>query len=740
MPEPRDVDTAAPEQPHHMPRLLTTTRPLPSPIAPPEGDSAMEPRRIFAALKYHWFVFLVLGSLTAAGLGAAAWELLPAKYTTTALLRVNSNNAGLLGTDNQNLRNEFLTFLRTQRDAITSENVLRAALRDSKIGNTEMLKSVDDPVRWLQDNIVVEFSEHSELMKVSLTGENPAECAEIINAMNAAYMKEVVLVDQLKKQSILNTLDKSRAQMEEKVKNFKVALDLKRKRPGGPDAPATPIDSQSQKTRVSAAEFARLNEELRHAEMNYKLFEQHLQQLQARHDKVDAQEPTPQEFEDYFSRDPDYRPLLDAAERSTKHVSYMRGSYASPTHPDVLAAQSKADGAKREAEDYRNKKKVELTKQVQAYNRKQLDGEIEKAAADLSSRDLARRMLRQQIEATPPPIETLRSIPGGPTIHEKNPADYDIDESSLVYAITTYEDLLKRQNQQTVEIQAAKPRVDEWQKASVPIKKEMKKQLVGTLFAVLMGFGAVGACITLYENKVNRLFGARDLTSDPSLHLIGTLPEISGHDAIGDAQGLKADPYMEGVEKVRLMLGRNFLGKRAQTILISSASAGEGKTTLAGHLAVSLTRADRKTIIVDANLRRPGLHEHLGLSAGPGVCELLRGDVAMTGDAVQRTTINNLWFLSAGAWDSAAQQALGRDRFRRILDKLRQEYDYVIIDSHDLSTVADTFQVGQHCDAVIVCARKYVSRKPVVEQAYRKVRELGVPHTGLIFLGESAKS
>ena len=91
---------------------------------------------------------------------------------------------------------------------------------------------------------------------------------------------------------------------------------------------------------------------------------------------------------------------------------------------------------------------------------------------------------------------------------------------------------------------------------------------------------------------------------------------------------LKADPYMEGVEKVRLMLGRNFLGKRAQTILISSASAGEGKTTLAGHLAVSLTRADRKTIIVDADLRRPALHEHLGLAAGPGVCELLRGEGA----------------------------------------------------------------------------------------------------------------
>jgi capsular exopolysaccharide synthesis family protein len=474
--------------------------------------------------------------------------------------------------------------------------------------------------------------------------------------------------------------------------------------------------------------------------MYYKLAEQRLQQMQARREKVDAQEPTAQEFEEYFSKDLEYRSMLDRAEHTEKTVSSFRGSYANPEHPDVLAMQRKAEKARREADEYRAKKKTELTRQVQDYNRKTLDGEIEKATMDLSSRDLARRLLRQQIDATPPPIEPMRTVTGNTTIHEKNPADYDMDESSLIYAINTYEDLLKRQNQQSVEIQAAKPRVDEWQKASVPIKKEMKKQVLGTLFAFLMGFAVVGGCITLYENKVNRLFGAQDLAKDPALHVIGTLPEITGSDAIGDAQSLKADPYMEGIEKVRLMLGRNFLGKRAQTILISSASAGEGKTTLAGHLAVSLTRADRKTILVDANLRSPGLHEHLGLSAGPGVCELMRGDVAMTGDAVQRTAINNLWFLSAGTWDSAAQQALGRDRFRRVLDKLRQEYDYVIIDSHDLSTVADTFQVGQHCDAVIVCARKYVSRKPVVEQAYRKVCELGVPHTGLIFLGESAKA
>ena len=132
------------------------------------------------------------------------------------------------------------------------------------------------------------------------------------------------------------------------------------------------------------------------------------------------------------------------------------------------------------------------------------------------------------------------------------------------------------------------------------------------------------------------------------------------------------------------------------------------------------------------------MHEHLGLNQSPGVCELMASEDDVH-TAIQRTGIPNLWFLSAGTWDGQSQQALGHDRFRRILEKLRQEFDFIIVDSHALLPVADSFLIGQHCDAIVVCARRYVSKKPLVEQMYQKVCDLGVAHTGLIFMGESTK-
>jgi succinoglycan biosynthesis transport protein ExoP len=733
MPQPREVETISGPQLHHAPRTQPLGR-FDGPMVADETDTSWEPRHIVQALKYHWFLITVVGTLLAGTLGTAAWHLFPAKYTTTALLRVDSSNAGLLGVDVQTVRNEFLTFLRTQADAIRSENVLRAALRDSRIGNTQTLQTRDDPVRWLQENVVVDFSEHSELMKVSMTGEHAGECAEIINAINDAYIKEVVQIDQLKKKAVLDTLDISRSQMEERVKNLKLQLELKRK-PAVRADNATPPDGLPLKSRLGSAEFARLQEEYRRADLNFRLAEHRLQLILSRREKIEAQQPTKQEVEEALTRDPQLRVLTQKAEHLEKQLRYLRGSYADPDHPDVLAVAARWKSAQDEVEEYRRRQSNEFIRQYQAILRKSLEAEIDKANVDVSLRDSARQLLKQQLEnVAPPPVE-LVAHHGTTVTREKDPAEYDLDESSLVYAINTYEDLLRRQNQQSVEVQASKPRVRIWQKASVPIKREMKKQIALTLAAAFFGFVVVGAGIVLYEGRVQRMFSSRDIVTN-GMALLGTLPEISGADSLNDASTVKADPFMEGVEKVRLFLARQALGKRSSVVVVSSAEAGTGKTTFAGHLAVCMTRSDRKTLLVDGNLRRPALHEHLGMQPTTGVCELLRSDLVV-GDVVRPTSLPNLWFLPAGSWDAQAQHALGRDRFRSILDKLRHDFDVIIIDTHDLATVADTYQMAQHSDAFLLCARKYVSRRPAVEAAYEKICRLGVPHTGVIFLGES---
>jgi capsular exopolysaccharide synthesis family protein len=717
------------------PRLFGN-RPLSAPPAESNPASSLDPRRIVNGLTYHWFLFIVLGSLLGGGLGWAAWELLPSKYTTYAVIRVAAVDPERIVDNRDGGRSEFVTYLKTQANLIKSEFVIRAALRDSKIGNTETLKKQEDPIRYLEEQLLIEFSENSEIMKVTLTGDNPREIADIVNAVTAAYMKEVVHKDQTDRKAAAEELEHIRKSWEEGWKNTQQLVKDKKK----PDAPASPPDSSpansvlnpaAVKTRLAPTEISRMNEELRRAEVDATVAMQKVKDLQARQAKVDTLEVPAQEMENFLANDEEFKYLQQRVKAAEKKAGYLKAVVTDPKNADYQDALETVKKRQQEVEDYRRKLKGEKARLLQAMSRRELDGKLDEARTVAMAQDLRVRMLKAQLANVEPMKEVI--LANNRTLTDIT--SLSPEETALMQMTDVYQLLLRKINLMNIETQTS-PRVTVVQQASVPIKREMKKQLFGTGLGGLMGFAMIGACITLFENRVRRVFSSRDVSANPNVNMLGLLPEITSRDP-GMTDG-KADPFVEAVDQVRVLLGRHILGQRSQAILITSAEAGEGKTTLAGHLAVSLTKADRKTILVDCSLRNPEMHEHLGLSMQPGVCELLRGEQTFN-DVVQRTGIANLWFLSAGTLDAQAQQALGRDKMRRIFDKLRQDFDTIVIDSHAVLPAADALLIGQHCDAVVMCARRFVSRMHHVEDAYQRVSDLGVPNCGMIFLGEAGK-
>jgi capsular exopolysaccharide synthesis family protein len=717
---------------HHVegtsaPLRLIGNRPI-GPAKPPDTSAApaFDKTRTIDGLKYHWFLFIVLGSLLGGGIGALAFTLLPSKYTTYSLVRVSMVSQSLISNKDAS-HGEFATYLKTQANLVHSEFVLRAAMRDSKIGNTETLKRVDDPIRWMEENILVEVSENSEIMKVSMTGDIPQDLADIINAVLSAYMKEIVLKEQLQKKSELDQLETIQRSMDTMLDNKRMNQAAKNK---VADPNSAAAENDTLKIQMGREQFQKMTEELRQTEMAFTVAQGQWKDLEARLAKLDTQEVSPADLEDFLNHDPKYQDLVQRADKKVKYEAYLRRVGTDLNSADYQNAAREAEAAKAAVEEDKRKTKTDLSRQMQRAARMELEKRIEEKYGDVQAWDIRAKRLKNDL-ANMPKLPPLAVGPNGKTLDE-----FDTTVSDIIYLEKTIEQILNRINVLRVDVQSL-ARVQVIQRASVPIKRDMKKQLFGTAFGVLFGFGLIGGCITLYESRVLRLFRSKELTSNPAINLIGVLPQLTGAPTERkDEGGLKNDPFMEAVDKVRILLARNFLGKRAQSILITSAEAGEGKTTLAGHLAVSMTKTDRKTILVDCNLRQPGMHEHLGLNPSPGVCELMASDDDVH-TAIQRTGIPNLWFLSAGAWDGQSQQALGHDRFRRILEKLRQEFDFVIVDSHALLPVADSFLIGQHCDAIVVCARRYVSKKQLVEQMYQKVCDLGAAHTGLIFMGES---
>src|SRR5262249_10145746 len=151
----------------------------------------------------------------------------------------------------------------------------------------------------------------------------------------------------------------------------------------------------------------------------------------------------------------------------------------------------------------------------------------------------------------------------------------------------------------------------------------------------------------------------------------------------------------------------------------------EGKTTLACHLAVSMARAGKKTLLLDGDLIRPGCHRMFDVTLEPGLSELLRGQ-AKPSEVTRSTSAANLWMIPAGRADRGVIQVLARNDFQKVLHGLRNDFDIIIIDSSPVLPVAQTLLIGKQADAVILSVMHDHSRMPPVYAAHHRLSSLGI--------------
>jgi capsular exopolysaccharide synthesis family protein len=168
--------------------------------------------------------------------------------------------------------------------------------------------------------------------------------------------------------------------------------------------------------------------------------------------------------------------------------------------------------------------------------------------------------------------------------------------------------------------------------------------------------------------------------------------------------------------------------------MVTSAGPLEGKTTLASHLAISIAGAGCRTLLIDADMRRPVLHRIFERKLSPGLGEVLRGK-ASAAEAIQATDMEGLWLLAAGSFDEVVISLLARGQMKQMLEPLRTEYDSIVIDSPPVMPVNDALLIGQHVDAVVLSVRPEQSRVPVVNEALDRLWALNIPVLGTVLNG-----
>jgi capsular exopolysaccharide synthesis family protein len=168
-----------------------------------------------------------------------------------------------------------------------------------------------------------------------------------------------------------------------------------------------------------------------------------------------------------------------------------------------------------------------------------------------------------------------------------------------------------------------------------------------------------------------------------------------------------------------------------KTLLVTSASTGEGKTTTAANLALTFARQGTRVLLVDCDLRRPRLHRIFNAEREPGLVDLLLGR-ADAAEVVQPTSVDRLSLVARGQFEESAIEALGGAGMQNFLQASSEHFDLVILDTAPVLVAADTPNVAAHADAVLLVVRAGKTQRNEGRQALRQLSAVGANVIGAV--------
>ena len=189
----------------------------------------------------------------------------------------------------------------------------------------------------------------------------------------------------------------------------------------------------------------------------------------------------------------------------------------------------------------------------------------------------------------------------------------------------------------------------------------------------------------------------------------------------------------EAYRTLRTNIQYSSFDKEVRVIVVTSSEAGEGKSTTAGNLAISFSQAQKKTIMIDCDLRKPSLHKKFRISNMVGLSDLLKGRESLK-EAVHKYN-DYLDILTSGKVPPNPAEMLGSRSMENLLEKLKEEYDMIIIDSAPLQAVTDAQILSRKADGTIIVVRAEKTKRDSVIQAKELLQKVDANILGIVLNG-----
>ncbi|MGA2915429.1 MAG: polysaccharide biosynthesis tyrosine autokinase [Sedimentisphaerales bacterium] len=653
-------------------------------------------------------------------------------YTSTSRLYVEQTGPRVI-TESEGIMTQSKNYLNTQGELLTSTPILSQVAQRNDIKELKTLKErpepliekikrhlglaepiidmgeIDNLVIYLKKIVDVEIGIKDDIISVSYESEQREEAAKIVNAVVEAYVDYQTTQKKSTVSEVLKILQKEKIERDKELAaNFEELLDFTRKygvvsiEKSGGDAVFQRFKNLSDL--LTAAQLQTINAKAE-CEAVQKFADDPLKIKQY----ATAQSNTSVGF---FESDIERQLRLKLEELKTdlENASLQ----CSDDHPTVKALKEKiADIEKQLAEhlDSQAKAYIDVLK-IQYETAKQREDEL--AASYDMEEETARNF---NIKAT----------------------EYEVIESKLEQSKRFCEILDDRIKELNISedsgglnisiLEAARPA----EIATSPQKAKIVA--VSLILGILLGIGFA----SLREKMDWRLRGAEEISSILSTPVLGVVPSMDGKGkkaVIDCGQKVHLDPKSPAAEAYRTIRTAIFFGVpkgQARTILVTSPMPSDGKTTMVSNLAIAIAQAGQKTLVVDADFRKPMQHKIFGFAneTEKGLSSILAGQISID-EAVRHCPTEGLDLLTSGPDVPNPSELLNSEAFANLLKELTHRYDRIIIDSPPLTPVADSQILAAICDITILVIRAEKSTKKASQQAREALAGVGAHVLGAI--------
>jgi capsular exopolysaccharide synthesis family protein len=340
--------------------------------------------------------------------------------------------------------------------------------------------------------------------------------------------------------------------------------------------------------------------------------------------------------------------------------------------------------------------------------------------------------------------------------------DYAVLNEEVIVNRSLYESLLKRLNETSVGNDLAAANIQIMQRAELPLSPSSPNTFYNLILSAVLGLLlAVGAGFFLeyMDTSVNT---PQQVWAAVSLATLGAVPQLkpfakrynapfssNGRSqqllSLGKSRESSAKELVVARDELSAIAAESYRIIRAsilfsqaerppQVILLTSPCADEGKTVTTLNLGITLAQSGRRILVIDGDIRKGRCHQLVNINPQEGVTNVVTGQATLA-QCIRTTAIPRLYLLPRGASAPNPAELLMSQKMREVLDELRSQFDFIVIDSPPVIAVSDATVLSTICDGVVLVFHGQKTTRPSAQRAVERLDRVGAPMLGVILNG-----